>query len=336
MAKRELPKHVYRQRNGLYFQRRGWKSRKLKEEFGTAEFWKEYADILSGMKGGAKVSNRTFTALVKDYHKSPRYRRLKPRTALDYDKYLNFFLSIMADANPVNMQRKDVIRMRDANADKPYFANYSLRVLRVLMEHCVDLGWRETNPAKGVPEIKTERAGREPWPRELLDAFREACQLGTRERLVMELCVCTGQRIGDVLEMRWSDIQDGAFVVKQNKTGKELWVPILPELQTALDAASRHSVFILTNDRGTNRWSYRGASHAVMTVRKQICATEYDIHSWRYNAACELLEAGCEDDLIASVTGQSPAMVLHYTKKVRQRVRALQAQKMRTEQKQNV
>ncbi|MBL6426696.1 MAG: tyrosine-type recombinase/integrase [Maritimibacter sp.] len=336
MTKRELPKHIYRQRNGLYFQRRGWKTRKIKSEFGTPEFWTEYASLIAGMTGAPKASHRSFTALVKDYHKSPRYKRLKPRTALDYDKYLNFFLSIMADANPANMQRKDVIRMRDANADKPYFANYSLRVLRVLMEHCVDLGWRETNPAKGVPEIKTERAGREPWPRELLDAFREACPLGTRERLVMELCVCTGQRIGDVLEMRWSDIQDGAFVVKQNKTGKELWVPILPELQTALDAASRHSVFILTNDRGTNRWSYRGASHAVMTVRKQIGATEYDIHSWRYNAACELLEAGCEDDLIASVTGQSPAMVLHYTKKVRQRVRALQAQKMRTEQKQNV
>ncbi len=152
----------------------------------------------------------------------------------------------------------------------------------------------------------------------------------------MELCVGTGQRIGDVLEMRWSDIQDGAFFVKQNKTKKELWVPILPELQTALNAASRHSVFILTNERGTNRWSYRGASQAVRNVRLKIGATAFDIHSWRYNAACELLEAGCQDDLIAAVTGQSPAMVLHYTKKVRQKIRAVRAQKMRTEQKQNV
>jgi len=30
------------------------------------------------------------------------------------------------------------------------------------------------------------------------------------------------------------------------------------------------------------------------------------------------------------VTGQSPAMVLHYTKKVRQKARALQAQQKRT------
>ena len=336
MTKRELPKHVYRQRNGLYFQRRGWPSRKFQNDFQTAEFWQEYADILSGEAVPKRINARNFGALVKDYRSSPRYKRLKPRTALDYDKHLDFFLSIMADANPCNMKRKDVIKLRDANAEKIYFANYSLRVLRVLMEHCVDLGWRDDNPAKGVPEIKTETVAREPWPHDLLAAYRSSCSLGTRERLVMELCLGTGQRIGDVLEMRWSDIQDGAFAIRQNKTGKELWVPILPELRAALDAASRHSVFILTNERGTNRWSYRGASQAVRNVREQIGALDFDIHSWRYNAACELLEAGCSDDLIAAVTGQSPAMVLHYTKKVRQKMRAIQAQQKRTEQKRNV
>lgn len=336
MAKRELPKHVYKQRNGIYFQRRGWVSRKFEHGFGTPEFWKEYADILACKDKPQRVTSRTFKALIKSYHQSPRYRNLKPRTALDYDKYLAFFLSILGDRNPARLQRKDVIRMRDSNADKAYFANYSLRVLRVLMEHCVDLGWIDTNPAKGVPELKTHKREREPWPRELLARYRETCQLGTRERLVMELCVGTGQRIGDVLEMRWSDIQDGAFFVRQNKTKKELWVPILPELQAALSAANRHSVFILTNERGTNRWSYRGASQAVRKVREAIGAQNYDIHSWRYNAACELVEAGCGDDLVAAVTGQSPAMVLHYTKKVRQKVRAIQAQKKRTEQKQNV
>jgi integrase len=179
----------------------------------------------------------------------------------------------MGEANPAKMQRKDVIRLRDANADKAYFANYSLRVLRVLMEHCVDLGWRESNPARGVPELKTQKRERDPWPQELLDAYRAACPLGTRERLIMELCVGTGQRIGDVLNMRWSNIEDGSVWLRQSKTSKELWVPILPELQAALDAASRHSVFILTNERGVDRWSYRGASAAVLKVRERIGAS---------------------------------------------------------------
>ena len=93
-------------------------------------------------------------------------------------------------------------------------------------------------------------------------------------------------------------------------------------------------MFILTNEQGTNRWSYRGASAAVRKVRKRIGALGCDIHSWRYNAACELVEAGRGDDLVASVTGQRPTMVLHYTKKVRQKVRAMQAQQKRSEAKQ--
>lgn len=332
MTKREFPKHVYRQRNGIYFQRRGWPSRKFQSEFGTPEFWKEYSDILHCKEPPQRVISKNFKALVMHYRKSPRYTRLKPRTALDYDKYLDFFIEIMGDANPATMKRKDAIRLRDANAEKPYFANYSIRVLRVLMEHCVDLGWRDDNPVKGVAEIKSEKKEREPWPQALLELFRANCPRDTRERLLMELCVGTGQRIGDVLEMRWSDIQEGGFVIRQNKTGKELWVPILPELQATLDIASRHSVFILTNERGTNRWSYRGASQAIRKVREAIGALDYDIHSWRYNAACELVEAGCGDDLVASVTGQSPAMVVHYTKKVRQKARALEAQQKRVEQ----
>lgn len=336
MAKRELPKYIYRQRNGLYFQRRGWPTRKIENEFGTAEFWREYADILADKDHAPRVTTRSFAALIKSYRASPRYRNLKPRTGKDYDKFLDFFQQIMGDRNPARLLRKDVIRLRDANAEKVYFANYSLRVLRVLMEHCVDLGWRETNPARGVSEIKTAKPEREPWPVDLLALYRAECPLGTRERLVMELCVGTGQRIGDVLEMRWSDIRDGAVFVRQSKTSKELWVPILPELHTALAEASRHSVYILTNERGSNKWSYRGASAAVRKVRERINATAYDIHSWRYNAACELLEAGCADDLIAAVTGQSPAMVQHYTRKVRQRIRAIEAQKKRTEQKRNV
>lgn len=59
----------------------------------------------------------------------------------------------------------------------------------------------------------------------------------------------------------------------------------------------------------------------------------WGIHSWRNNAACELVEAGFSDDLVAAVTGKSPAMALHDTKNIRQKVRALQAQQRRLNNK---
>ncbi|TNJ48089.1 tyrosine-type recombinase/integrase [Phaeobacter sp. B1627] len=328
MAKRELPKYIYRQRNGLYFQRRRWPSQKIQSAFGSPEFWAEYAAILKG-EAKPKVLHRNFSTLIRSYHKSPRYRNLKPRTALDYDKYTVFIEDRFGPLNPANLQRKDVIRLRDHNAEKPYFANYAVKVIRILMEHCIDLGWRSDNPAKGVSLLKLDTEPRLPWPQSLIDGFRNAAPLGTRERLLMELCLGSGQRIGDVLEMQWSDIQDGGIALKQNKTGKRLWVPIVPSLQEALDVAPRRSLFMLTNHRATNRWSYRGASQAIRKIREDIGALNFDIHSWRYNAACELVEAGCNDELVAAVTGQSPKMVAHYTQQIRQRVRAIEAQNRR-------
>lgn len=68
------------------------------------------------------------------------------------------------------MQRKDVIRAPDANADTVRFANYIVQVVRMLFEHAIDLGWRDDNPAKGVSLIKSAAAPREAWPKEMIAA----------------------------------------------------------------------------------------------------------------------------------------------------------------------
>ena len=51
-----------------------------------------------------------------------------------------------------------LLRLRDANVGKAYFLNFSLHVLRVLVEHCVDLVWRGSNPARGAPEFMRVKA----------------------------------------------------------------------------------------------------------------------------------------------------------------------------------
>ena len=50
-----------------------------------------------------------------------------------------------------------------------------------------------------------------------------------------------------------------------------------------------------------------------------------DIHSLRYNAACDLALAGLDDVEIGSVTGQTTQTVQHYTKSARQMANAKRA-----------
>ena len=324
--KRQLPKYVYSIKGVLYYRRGGPAVRMVSRE-GSPEFWAEYARLVRGVYPVKQA--QTFKALIASYKQSGDYTKLKPRTRSDYDKVLAFIADKMGGLPFAKMRHSDVIRARDDNAEAMRFANYLVQILRILFQHAMKQGWLETNPAKGVEMLKSSNPPRMPWPADKIAAFREACPLGTRQRLLFELLLGTGQRIGDVLKMQWGHIEGQGINVRQNKTGKALWLPFTPSLRAALDAAPRRNLTMLTNQAGTGPWSYRGAADAMMEVRKQIGAEAYDLHSLRYTAAAELVEAGCSDELVAAVTGQGAAMVVHYTQSVRQKVRAIKAQDLR-------
>lgn len=321
--KRHLPAHVYDKKGVLYFQRRGQKTTRMQHQPGTREFALEYAALMNGAQP-VVPTGKTFSALIASYIGSQRYRKLAPRTGRDYDKVLDWAKAKLGPLPVANMQRKDVIRARDANAETVRFANYIVQVLRILMEHAVDIGWRQDNPAKGVSMLQADTAPREAWPIDKIEAFR--ANADGRARLIFELCLGTGQRIGDVLKMRWSDIDGDGIKVTQGKTGAVLWVPFTPQLREVLASTQKVGVTICAWGRGKPT-SYRGAADMVMNVRRQIGAEAYDLHGLRYSAAAELAALGCSDELIMAVTGHATsAMVRKYAGPARQVARAKEAQ----------
>lgn len=325
--KRNLPPYVYQKPKGIYFQRRGWPSVRIQSQPGTKEFALEYSAILNGATTTPIITRRDFNGLIKSYISSPRYTKLATRTALDYDKVLEWAKAKIGTLPVAGMQRKDIIRARDANASTLRFANYIVQVLRILFEHAIDQGWRHDNPAKGVSLLKSTAKPREPWPADLIEAFR--AEATGRTLLIFELCLGTGQRIADVLKMSWSDIDGDGIRVTQNKTGASLWVPFTPRLRAILPDTPKIGSTICAWGKG-RATSYRGAADMIMAVRRKIGAEAYDIHSLRYAAASELAAAGCNDELIAAITGHTTAsMVRKYSGAARQRARAIEAQRLR-------
>ena len=326
--KKTLPAYCYTRNRGnrsyVYFERWG-KAIRLHAEPGTPAFAIEYAKLLNGV--APLPTNRDFAALVKAYHASDRYRRLAARTAKDYDKVTAWMVAKLGPLPVDGLRRKDVIRARDANAGARRFANYIVQVLRVLMEYAIDLGWIEENPAKGVALLQSDRDPRLPWPDDLITAYRDEAQ--GRALLIFEMLRGTGQRIGDVLKMRWDDLQSGGVHIRQGKTGKRLWVPLTPALRAVLASTPKAGLTICAQANGKPT-SYRGAADLIMAVRRKIGAEAFDIHSLRHTVASELLEAGCTDEQIAAVTGHaSLASVKRYTATVRQISRAKEAMEKR-------
>lgn len=325
--KRHLPPYCYAKRNGVYFFRRGktaWI--KFQSAAHTPEFAREYALLLAD-KAPPVPKGKTFVALIGSYRQSPRYRKLAPRTRADYERVLQWADAKLGDKPADKFRPMHVARARDENAGR--FGNYIVQVLRVLFGHAVDVGICDVNPAKGIRVQTLDTEAREPWPAAKVAQFREAAPIGTRARLIFELLLGTGQRIGDALRMRWNDLQDGGVNVRQGKTGARLWVPLTRDLQAVLDATPRKGLTILTQHDG-KPLRYRSAADDVAAVREQIGAMAWDLHSLRYSAASELARLGCTDEQIASITGHSSlAMVKKYAGAERQLARAKEVKGIR-------
>jgi integrase len=329
--KKDTPPYVVRLRGVLYFKRRGWPTLRFQhQDLGTA-FHLEYARIRNGTAPQPKAF--IVKGLISSYYRSQKFESLAPRTQADYRKYLMRFEKNAGDIEVKSIRRKHVIAWRDqlAKSDSPHYANYFVRVLRILFAYAGDIDELPVseNPAKGVSAVKYQRQKPKPWPQELIDAARAARGYDDKTRLLFELLYCTGQRIGDVLAMKWADIRGDAIDVSQRKTGAELVIPITGELQECLRRADRRGATILTANSKATPWAYRGAADAMMKLRKEIGAEAHNIHAIRHTVASEIGASGDDADVM-SITGHTTsAMVRHYAGAARQKARAEKAQKGR-------
>jgi integrase len=230
---------VYRDRHGTvrrYFRRRGQKEVRLKGEPGTTEFMLAYEAALgtrARRTDEAKVG--TFTRIITDYYRSASFANLKPSSRKLYRLVLDRIAERHGHRLVCDARRTDVRKIvEEIGAAKPAMANVTRAVLRLLMQYAVETELRLDNPVAG---LKTYRTGtRHTWTDDELSRFEQRWRLGTRERLAFALLLYTGQRAGDIVKMRRSDLSEGFIRVVQEKTGAELSIPLHPAIMAAIRA----------------------------------------------------------------------------------------------------
>lgn len=338
MTKSVFPKYVYPDRGYVRFIRRArGQSVMMKETPGTPEFWDHYNRLLKGREPAP--TKRNFEALILSYYESDAYKKLKPRTKSDYRKYIGHIRKIWGTKDPQKIETQHIYELHRANGDHWRQANYLVQVMVVLMNHARLIGFLKKehgNPAKGIPLFKQQSAGWEPWPDDVRAEFE---QIATpRARLVYEMCLGTGQRIGDVVLARWDHIKDGTYDVTQGKGDKRLWIPLTDRLRAYLASVQKNGLTIVTDTHG-RPVLYRTIAEEMRKVKGRMQhpqALEFKTHGLRRNAAQELYEAGCDDEMVKAVTGHSGVeMLKKYGGQVRQRELATRAQDARNRMEQN-
>lgn len=268
-----------------------------------------YAAMKAGRSRRASVAAElTVKAFVDLWQRSPEYRKLAANTQKAYEVYARVLIDQLPTAPAGEVERRDLMLMRDRMADRPGAANGLIRTIRSLYAWGRKRDHVTIDPCKGIDLFDSH--DHEPWPQSLLDAALASND--PKISLPVALLYFTAQRIGDVCALRWSDVAQGYVSLTQEKTGKALDILVHEELAARLNSTRKTGITVLADARG------RAANVDAVRERLQKFATNlgYKIvpHGLRKNAVNALLEAGCSVAETAAVSGQSLAMVEHYAK----------------------
>jgi integrase len=304
-------------KNGKFYYtyRRAGCRQKVEGEPGSIEFLTNYTRIHESFESAPRqkgVQPGTFNALTKRFFESAEYRTLGNRAKQEYSYYLGLWCAKNGDKPYSALTRGALMAVRDKGYESPSRTNHLIKSVRRLLQYAVSRDLLVVNVASQIKPL-TEGDGWEAWPKDALD--NADANLEGSARVAYFLARYTGQRKGDVLKMKWSDIEDGAISVKQSKTGLRLWVPIHPILADELKEIDRKGLAIVARRDG-GPFTESGFNKIWQTQQRRLNLRGNQFHGLRRNAVNGLLEAGCEIPEVSSITGQSFEMVQHYAQQV--------------------
>jgi integrase len=224
----------------------------------------------------------------------------------------------------------------DGLADVPGTQYQARKALRMLEKWAI-LHRRLPRPITYGTEIVGIRDHREPWlEHEIALALEHA---GEDLSKAIQLASWTGQRLGDLCAMRWDHLRIikgrlGIDIARQQKTGRQVWAPILPEFEPVFASWPRSALTILTNAIGgpwvqstlsTCWWRVRAHTPALAELH----AKGLSMHGLRATAVIRLRLDGLSNGQIGAIVGMSEPIVNVYCARADRDRIAIEAMQLR-------
>jgi integrase len=291
------------------FRRRGHPSVMLPGAIGSPEFMAGYHAVLRGelpavAAAAARTGRGTINSAVAQYLDSNSFRtRVPSEGARSRQAYtLKKFCSLVGDKPIALLERSYLDRLL---ADMPTIgvARTCLITIRPFLQWSAMKGLIEADPTAGIRIKLPKSDGHDTWTEEQIAQFEARWPIGTKERLALALTVHTGQRRSDIIKMGRQHLHNGTLVIRQQKTGVQVDVPVHPELSAAIAACpSEHLTFLTMknggpyNEKAFNTW-FRAACDAAGLPAS--CVP----HGLRKACCRRLAEQGCTPAQIAAISG---------------------------------
>jgi integrase len=156
------------------------------------------------------------------------------------------------------------------------------------------------------------KGGHKPWTAAQIEAAKTKLTGPVRQGFIIYLY--TGLRGVDVVRLGLTHIDDGGFAITQQKTGRDVWVPILPELASEMATWEKRPGPFLRTTTGRNyirTTFWREFKKAIADIPELKGAT---LHGLRCTAAIRLRDAGLEVPQISNIMGMNMQTIERYVR----------------------
>lgn len=287
---------------------------------GSVAYERRLRELLHDEVDDTPNGAKTVRGLIASFKADPHFfGNLSPSSRRAYDRFLAEIddefggMKLRALSDPE--ARGEFLDWRNSKSDTPRTADYAWTTLKRLFNFGIERGVLSINPCqKGGRLHETDRS-EIIWRDDDLNLLKRQCSRYVFE--VVEIALWTGQRVGDVLRMRWSDF-DGEFIrVVQSKSRRRgrravvVMVPVGETLRRVLGRIARRSSFILSPSKKRHGathidgWTRSGFRASFNKARAAAGLGHLHFHDLRGTAVVRLAEAGATEPEIASITGHS-------------------------------
>lgn len=171
-----------------------------------------------------------FNNYMEKYSKKYTKQRTWQNNQAIYNRYFKKW-----DKRQISMLSKyeiETIITNICNSSGLYAANSALVLLRHVINKGIEWGLNVSNPTHGIKKYKTISRDRFLQADELkhfFDALNQEQNILVKNYLYLSLY--TGQRRGNILSMRWDDINftNNTWYIQETKNGDPLIVPLVPQ-----------------------------------------------------------------------------------------------------------
>jgi integrase len=309
----KLPKYVQAwvdsrdARAYYYLRRRGYPRTRLPGLPWSPSFMAAYEAAFAGPRaaiGAGRIKPGSVAAVIAEYFDSQTFFTSKSAGTQRMRRgILERFRAAYGERPMALLPAEWIEALLDS---KPPHASRSwLATLRSLCAFALKRGYLRADPTRDIKLRATKGDGFHTLTDDEIAQFEAHHPVGTKPRLAFALLLYTAQRRSDLVRMGRQHIKDGVLMVKQQKTGATLAIPVHPHLQAVLDATpGEHLTFLVTatgKPYGGNAFTELFRNWCDAAGLPQRCKP----HGLRKAACRRLAEAGCSANEIMAISGHA-------------------------------